>query len=100
MLSVLTNTRSGPKNGVRSVPGDLNGTYWGGTSTQDTHHYRTKGANVFSVSGRMPEDVAKNLIRTFAQSYSGRWSWPFGKNCHSFQEALIREYGFTIKKKE
>lgn len=30
------------------------------------------------------EDVA-NCIRAFAAQYSGKWSYPVGQNCHSFQ---------------
>ncbi|MDO4410593.1 MAG: RHS repeat-associated core domain-containing protein, partial [Akkermansia sp.] len=34
------------------------------------------------------EDI-KNCIRSFAKSYTGTWSYPWGQNCHSFQEEMM-----------
>jgi len=31
----------------------------------------------------------KNEMRSFAKAYSGSWSYPFGQNCHSFQESMM-----------
>ena len=35
------------------------------------------------------EDGIKSCIRKFASSYSGSWSYPWGQNCHSFQEEMM-----------
>lgn len=41
----------------------------------------------FCFSGVGPRSA--NCVRDFANSYSGSWSWPFGQNCHSFQESAM-----------
>jgi hypothetical protein len=37
----------------------------------------------------------KACIVGFATSYSGKWSWPWGQNCHSFQEDLMEHCELT-----
>ncbi len=75
---------------VTGVPGDLNGKNFGGSSTQDAHHGDSaeEEFNPYIRSGDTPAEV-KTKLRAFAKEYSGQWSWPFGQNCHSFQEALM-----------
>jgi RHS repeat-associated protein len=97
-----------PKHGVDykgtlfGVDGELNGqTTFGGTPTLDPHHGdRSVGVNEFRVYG--DSSVSKALyvhqIRTFAASYNGGWSWPWGQNCHSFQDRLLKETGLTIRR--
>ena len=35
------------------------------------------------------EDDAKNCVRAFARQYKGKWSWPWGQNCHSFLNEAV-----------
>ena len=35
------------------------------------------------------EEEIKDCLRTFARSYTGTWSYPFGQNCHSFQTEMM-----------
>ncbi len=82
------------------VPGDLNGTYWGGTDTQDAHH-GDPGEESFHPFVEDEECVdnecekAAECIRKFAKSYSGSWSWPVGQNCHSFQNSMMSSCGLS-----
>jgi RHS repeat-associated protein len=74
------------------VEGELNGqTSFGGTATRDAHHgdpADEKFHPKISSSCKTCDD-AKNCIRSFARSYSGSWSWPFGQNCRSFQISMM-----------
>ena len=95
------------------VNGELNGiTRFGGTATRDPHHGDTADKSFSATvdfggffgfferelqygSGKgkkcscVTEDEIKESIREFAKAYSGSWSYPWGQNCHSFQEALL-----------
>jgi len=87
---------------LTGVDGVLNGQgTFGGTSTRDPHQGdRAKSVvayQVYASSGYTAEQV-KQMIRDYANSYSGSWSWPFGKNCHSFQKNMNRTLGFTVVK--
>ncbi len=87
---------------VFGTEGELNGqTSFRGTPTKDPHHGdRSKGVNEFKVyvEGSYNSDISK-AIRDFANNYSGSLSWPFGQNCHSFQESMLEETNLTIRKK-
>jgi hypothetical protein len=74
--------------------GELNGqTNFGGTPTADPHQGDSAeeefNPTVSKDDGRSDDDI-KECLRSFANSYSGGWSWPFGQNCHSFQEAAMK----------
>lgn len=83
---------------IFGVPGELNGQTLSkgkGTPTRDPHHGHPAD-EVFNPKISLSEeckcktcDEAANCIRNFANSYSGSWSWPFGQNCHSFQESAM-----------
>ena len=80
--------------------GELNAksSIWG-SATQDPHHLdRKPGVNVFDVYGVKPKEEIVKEIRDFASSYNGKWSWPYGQNCHSFQKKLLKKTGLTIEK--
>ncbi len=101
------------------VPGELNAVSWniGGTPTKDPEHGRPapkvyKGkirkSGVLSYDGKKIvnkpcgkcvscEDI-KVCIKSFAQNYSGQWSWPFGQNCQSFQKSMMKACCLRIKK--
>ena len=84
----------GPWETLRGVPGSLNGQgpQFRGTPTRDPHHGDT-AEEMFhpAVHSGKPAAAIKSSIRSFAQSYSGKWSWPWGQNCHSFQEAMMEQ---------
>jgi RHS repeat-associated protein len=107
-----------PKDGVSlfetltGVPGQLNGTdrmYESGISTgnRDGHHgdvgdveFHPKrknrgklkyGTAIGTPCGCVTEFQVKDCLRKFAQNYSGKWSYPWGNNCHSFQRAAMRD---------
>lgn len=78
-------------NALFGVPGQLNGMLHNpGTPTRDLHH-GDPGDEEFHpvVESGDSAAVIKSCLRTFAQRYSGRWSWPWGQNCHSFQEEMM-----------
>lgn len=75
----------------RGVAGELNGqTSFGGTPTRDPHH---GDAALETFNPKLTSDCSCNeavkCIRSFANSYSGSWSWPWGQNCHSFQTSMM-----------
>ena len=81
------------------VEGELNGqTSFGGSPTRDPHHgdsaeesfHPTKTAETIDCKCMTCEKIV-DCIRDFAKSYSGSWSWPWGQNCHSFQEAMMKK---------
>ena len=37
----------------------------------------------------MSSRTLKNNIINYSKKYSGSWSWPFGQNCHYFQNGLL-----------
>lgn len=84
--------------------GVLNGgDVYGGSLTEDPHgkiHDRSDGVTAYQVyaSPGYTAEQYKQQIRDFANSYSGSWSWPFGQNCHSFQNTMNRTLGFTLVK--
>ena len=74
----------------------------GGSPTLDPHHGdygRVPGVNAFDVYGDLSVSKATYVdqIRAYANSYSGSWSWPFGQNCHSFQEGMLNKLGLTVR---
>lgn len=76
---------------LMGVPGQLNGMLLApGSPTRDLHH-DDDGDEEFNpvVINGDSAAVIKECIRTFAAGYSGGWSWPFGQNCHSFQQELM-----------
>lgn len=82
--------------------GELNGqTSFGGTPTMDPHplYGKYEGADAYNVYGDLTVSKAQYaaMIRGYAQSYSGSWSWPIGQNCHSFQKGLLDQLGLTIR---
>jgi hypothetical protein len=82
---------------LMGVPGQLNGMLLApGSPTRDLHH-DDDGDEEFHpvVINGNPAAVIKECIRTFAWGYSGGWSWPWGQNCHSFQEELMEHCGLT-----
>lgn len=82
---------------LMGVPGQLNGMLHSpGTATQDLHH-PDSGDEEFHplvINGSSAAAV-KDCIRTFAHGYSGTWSWPWGQNCHSFQEEMMEHCGLA-----
>lgn len=90
------------KGTLLGVDGELNGqSSFGGTPTLDPHHGdRSDGVNVFDVYSAKSKDEVIKSLRDFSGSYSGSWSWPFGQNCHSFQEKWLNDNDITIKKVE
>lgn len=77
------------------VSGDLNGTArFGGTPTMDPHH-GDPAEEMFHplVANGKPASAIKDCVRAYARGYSGKWSWPWGQNCHSFQEAMMKHCG-------
>jgi len=84
---------------LTGVDGELNGqSYFGGTPTQDPHHGdRYSGVNVFNLYTKDGNDTTGIIsgIRSYAKAYSGSWSWPWGQNCHSFQNGFIERFNLT-----
>lgn len=83
------------------VPGELNGqTSFGGTPTKDPHHgdAADETLNVSCTDPAKTEATVLTEIDTFASKYSGEWRWTFGygQNCHTFQEALLANSSLVI----
>lgn len=83
------------------VPGELNGqTSFGGTPTKDPHHGDTpdETLSVSCTDSTKTESVVMGEIDAFASKYSGEWRWTFGygQNCHTFQEALLANSSLVI----
>jgi len=84
------------------VDGELNGvTNFGGSANRDPHHgdrsgdhYAVYSSN--SKNGQMSSNTIKNNIINYSKNYSGGWSWPFGQNCHSFQNSLLDSNNLRI----
>jgi hypothetical protein len=84
------------------VPGSLNGLRGiGGTPTTDAHdgHPAEEMFHPAVVNAKSAAAI-KECIRAFAKGYSGSWSWPFGQNCHSFQEEMMEHCGLAWTSKE
>jgi hypothetical protein len=85
----------------RGVPGVVNrmkGT--SGTATRDPHH-GDPGDEEFSPRVLNGKSAAANKLMigafagTFAAKFGSTWRWPLKYNCHSFQEQMMRDCGFT-----
>ncbi|MDQ0291827.1 hypothetical protein [Oligosphaera ethanolica] len=81
---------------LTSVPGILNGRFpapFGGTTTMDPHHGNTAEECIQTYIISHVRTIAEVLadVRDFANGYSGTWSWPFGQNCHSFQNSMVND---------
>lgn len=95
---------------LSGVRGNLNGfqsSYAAGAAspTQDIHHgdlpeamshpYRRKnGVLKYGKSAGVgckciSEEDSKDCIRAFAHQFKGKWSWPFGPNCHTFLDEAL-----------
>jgi len=81
---------------VLGVEGELNGiTHHGGEPTHDPHEGEVGDENFSprlkkNSKYRNTEQVVQR-IRDFASAYSGKWSYPLGKNCHSFQIEMMKK---------
>ena len=84
-------------NTLTSVPGTLNGN--GSVfkresklnDKQDPKHCQTADETLkVVIKPNRTCAEAKTAIRLFVSGYHGTWSWPFGQNCHSFQESLMQ----------
>jgi len=82
----------GPIDTVTGMPGRLNrmDRAFSGSPTRDMHHGDNAEEKFHPAvnSGQNAVQV-KNEMRSFAKAYSGSWSYPFGQNCHSFQESMM-----------
>ncbi|MGH7674936.1 MAG: carboxypeptidase-like regulatory domain-containing protein [Gemmatimonadales bacterium] len=82
----------------RGVPGSLNGQgpRFRGTPTRDPHH-GDRAEEMFHprILNGQPAAGIKSCIRGFARGYHGTWSWPWGQNCHSFQEDMMEHCGLS-----
>lgn len=94
---------------LTGVPGQLNGMGENPDPQRDVHHgdtaekefhpylyvgnifptYMQYGAGKGKKCSCVNETQIKDCMRTFAHSYSGSWSYPWGKNCHSFQQKMM-----------
>ena len=86
-------------NTLTGVDGELNGvTDYGGSATVDPHHGHTpdETIEVWIMSNRTRAE-AWSTLKTGANSFSGGWSWPFGNNCHSFQEDMLDAGGYMTE---
>lgn len=69
----------------------------------DTEPYTLGGPNKkagtreYQAYGNISKKAALNRIHSFAKSYSGNWSWPYGQNCRTFIQQLLDHTGLTIK---
>jgi len=87
----------------RGVPGKLNAV--GGDKDPD---HGEKAETEFHPVMEVDEDeeydtvrqTVTGQIRNFAKGYKGIWNWVFGwgKNCHTFQEELLKAVGLTSEK--
>jgi hypothetical protein len=77
------------------VPGILNGDETHKKNERDPHHddyeFEEEYSPVFNDCTTF-DDLAKKM-RDFSFAYEGDWSWrfEFGRNCHTFQIAMIKE---------
>jgi len=83
---------------VLGIEGELNGvTKHGGQPTHDPHEGEIGDENfnprLDKKSKYKNTDEVIQAIRNFANNYSGKWSWPLGQNCHSFQIEMMKEVG-------
>lgn len=86
---------------LAGVPGRLNGLTGGGTETTDAHH-GDPADEMFhpAVESGKTAAAVKACIRAFAKSYKGSWSWPWGQNCHSFQEEMMEHCELAMSSKK
>jgi Domain of unknown function (DUF4157) len=90
------------KSTLGGVPGKLNGVgHFEGTATKDPHHGEAAGefnpAMMVddSVDSKAFRNETMGKVRSFATSFRGSWNWRFGwgKNCHTFQERMMKSLG-------
>lgn len=57
----------------------------------DPHHADTADISIQTYVISHERTISETImdIRNFANNYSGTWSWPFGQNCHSFQNSMV-----------
>jgi hypothetical protein len=96
----------GIKETFKGVVGKLNGVgyFGGGSSTKDPHH--GEAAAEFnpamevddSVDSKKLRDETIGKVRSFAKGFKGSWNWRlgWGKNCHTFQERMMK--ALSLKK--
>ncbi|TQI80345.1 hypothetical protein FHU10_4793 [Serratia fonticola] len=84
------------------VPGDLNGQHLlGGTPTKDPHHRdRSRGVVIFDLysNDERTSDEIKKEIRNYVGTHKGKWQWPLGLCCHSFQKKMLKDLSLTTKR--
>jgi len=87
---------------LSGVPGELNGTYWGGTSTRDAHHGDTPedSFSPIMLDCETAESMAAT-IRAAAKLYAkthDTWSYRynFGNSCHTMQQELMDAAGVKL----
>ncbi|MEL6105102.1 MAG: hypothetical protein AAFU85_03665 [Planctomycetota bacterium] len=74
------------------VDGLLNGGYM-----RDPHHGEESPDEQFcphvAADDKRTETQIHDCLREFAKNYSGKWQWflGWGKNCHTFQRAAMRD---------
>ena len=79
--------------------GDLNGQAgFGGTAVRDPHHGDPADEEfhpIVPAGDTRSDQEIENCLRDFAGSYSGEWRWTFGfgQNCHTFQDAAMEHCG-------
>jgi hypothetical protein len=89
---------------LTGVEGELNGqTTFGGSGTRDPHHGDMADDSFYPIielndntcsencwdACNHAADCIRNFANSFAKSYGGTWSWPFGQNCRSFQTTMM-----------
>jgi hypothetical protein len=92
----------GIKTTLGGVAGELNGVgAFGGSAHEDPHH--GDPASEFNPAMQVDdkadmqafrqETISK--VRNFAKGFKGSWNWRFGwgKNCHTFQERMMKALG-------
>lgn len=92
----------GFKETLFGTEGELNGqTSFGGSPTRDPHHGDTaeEQFNVICTDPTKTEPVVVSEMESFANSYHGEWRWTFGwgQNCHTFQEAMLANSSLITK---
>jgi len=93
----------GIKETLGGVPGKLNGVghFASGTATRDPHHGEPAGEfnPAMMVDDSADSKAFRNetmqKVRSFATGFKGSWNWRFGwgKNCHTFQERMMKSLG-------
>ncbi|RLC19833.1 MAG: hypothetical protein DRI57_06245 [Deltaproteobacteria bacterium] len=85
----------GLKETIGGTNGELNGQTFGGTLTRDPHHGDTADESfhpTIECNDTRSDKEIEDCLRKFANCYSGEWRWTFGagQNCHTFQEAAMK----------